>query len=399
MNGERTASGESIVNDRYTRSSAAGSGGWRTAGGGSVRGDVRYSSDDRGFPGPFGSDPGGTFAGVDAIARGTDNRWLTSIAGVVPMGTRVRTQAQVSYGWLDGRFVSSFGPSQSGWRRGAARVQSDVTVSPGIDVSAGFELQRERARSSYFTGASSQEIPITRQVEGYFAEGRWNRSQRVFVTAGVRVDDIRRDALEADPFAPRPAFPADAVVSTSPKVSAAWFVRPGAATFTKIRASAGTGIRPPDGFEIAFTDNPGLKPERSTSTEIGVDQAIAGGLGLLEATAFVNKYDDLIVAVGSFRESSRFRTDNISNARARGLELAGTGRRRIDSLDLQLHVAYTFLDTEVLAVDRSRTAPPPFKVGDPLLRRPRHQISLVLQLNSRHAAAYVQGGGRARRRP
>ena len=33
----------------------------------------------------------------------------------------------------------------------------------------------------------------------------------------------------------------------------------------------------------------------------------------------------------------------------------------------------TFLDTEILEVDGLSTAPPPFKPGDPLIRRPRHQ--------------------------
>jgi hypothetical protein len=47
--------------------------------------------------------------------------------------------------------------------------------------------------------------------------------------------------------------------------------------FIKIRGAVGTGIRPPDAFDIAFTDNPSLA-ERSTSAEVGVDQALCGGL-------------------------------------------------------------------------------------------------------------------------
>ena len=54
--------------------------------------------------------------------------------------------------------------------------------------------------------------------------------------------------------------------------------------------AGGTGIRPPDAFEIAFTDNPGLKPERSNSVEFGVTQTLAGGAVQLDATAFFNQY-------------------------------------------------------------------------------------------------------------
>ena len=404
-NGGVTAAGETIQNDDYVRDAMGASGGWRVASGRSLRGDVRYARDERGFPGPFGSNPVGAFAGVDDVSRGSDDRWLTSVAGVLPLGERVRTQAQISYSRVDGRFLSrpfapGFDPSESEStsRRLGARVQADVTVSPQLDFSAGLELQRERAGSTYITGASFQPIPITRAVAGYFAEGRWSAAQRLFVTAGIRIDDIQRDALEADPntYAPRPAFPAESVISTNPKISAAWFIRPDAGTFTKMRASAGTGIRPPDGFEIAFTDNPSLKPERSASVEAGIDQAFASGRGVIEATAFVNNYDDLIVAVGSFRGSSRYRTDNISNARARGVELAGTARGQMSRIAAHLYVAYTFLDTEVLAVDRAGGAPPPFTVGDPLLRRPRHQVSTTAQLHAGRFGMYVQGGGRGR---
>ena len=51
----------------------------------------------------------------------------------------------------------------------------------------------------------------------------------------------------------------------------------GATAWTSVHAAGGTGIRPPDAFEIAFTNNPELKPERSESLELGVTQAFAGG--------------------------------------------------------------------------------------------------------------------------
>jgi outer membrane receptor protein involved in Fe transport len=179
-------------------------------------------------------------------------------------------------------------------------------------------------------------------------------------------------------------------------VAAAWYLMPPSATATKLRAAAATGIRPPDAFEIAFTDNPSLKPERSRSVEAGVDQPVAGGHVLLQATFFHNIFDDLIIAVGPFDGSSRYRTDNISNARARGLELGSTVREQAGAVGLQAQIGYTFLDSDILAVDRAAAAPPPFEPGDPLLRRPRHQWFVDVAAVHGPLTAWVRGGGRGR---
>ncbi len=397
FNGTSLASGEEVVNDNYQRTSAGASGGWRHETGASVRGELRFERDERGFPGPFGSDPGGTFEGIDGISRGTDDRWIGSVGGTIPSGSRVRTHAQVTRNSIDSDFKSPFGDSASSSKRWTARAQSDVSVRRGLDVSAGIEFQRERARSTFITD-NSGEVPVTRSIAGYFAEGRWSAAERVFVTAGLRVEDIRRDELPgvSQPFSSRPEFAADRVVSTNPRLAAAWYVRPDPGTSTKVRAAAGTGIRPPDAFEIAFTDNPSLKPERSRSFEAGVDQVLASGHTLVEATLFRSTFDDLIVAVGRFQQSSQYRTDNISNARARGVEVASTLRGRARTLDLQARVGYTFLDTDILAVDNGATAPPPFEAGDPLLRRPRHQWSLDFAASGERVSAWIRGGGRGR---
>jgi outer membrane cobalamin receptor len=399
-NGRTTASGLRIENDDYARTTGSFAAGWRGSDGAHVRGTFRASRDERGFPGPFGSNPAGVFSGIDTVSRGTNDRLLASVAAVVPLSDRVRMHAQLAHDRLDSGFTSAFGVSHLDSRRLGARWQTDLALSESVDLSGGVEYLRERGGSTFITGTSG-EIPVRRQVAGYFGEARWRHRQRLFVTGGLRVDDIRRDTLEPDPagFPPRPDLAEDTVLSANPKVSVAWFARSDAASFTKLRASAGTGIRPPNGFEIAFTDNPSLKPERSRSAEVGVDQAMAGGLGLIEATAFVNSYDDLIIAVGSFGETSRYRTDNISNARSRGVELAGTARGRLNAavpIDLRLRATYTWLDTDILAVDRATGAPPPFEVGQPLLRRPRHQFSMDLVASAGRASAFLQGGGRSR---
>jgi outer membrane cobalamin receptor len=401
FNGRRTAGGEVVRNDDYQRQSLTAAGGWRGATGAALRADLRVSQDERGYPGAFGSNPAGLFGGIDDVSRGDYTRWTTGVAGVLPLTARVRTQASLGVSRMEGTFFSPFGESESWSRRASGQLQADVAIVPALDLSAGLDLLAERAGSTFITGAAFQPIPVERSVAGFFAEARWRASDRLFVTGGLRVDDIRRDALEEFPgfFSPRPPMPRDSVVSVNPRIAAAWFVTPVTANYTRLRAAAGTGIRPPDAFELAFTDNPSLKPERSLSAEAGIEQALAGGRLVLDATVFANEYDDLIVAVGSFAESSRYRTDNISNARARGLELSAAARTRLAArtpIDVEARVGYTFLATEVLAVDHGRSAPPPFEVGDPLLRRPRHQFSADLGLQAGRLSAFARGGGRGR---
>jgi outer membrane receptor protein involved in Fe transport len=114
----------------------------------------------------------------------------------------------------------------------------------------------------------------------------------------------------------------------------------------------------------------------------------------LQITAFRNEYDDLIVAVGrALQDASRFRTDNISNARAQGVELGAAWR---STWGLSVRAGYTWLDTAILAVDRAGAAPPPFSAGDALVRRPRHQGSVGLTYVRARVTGFLDVGGRGR---
>ena len=398
--GAAPAAGERVSNDDDRANHVALSGSWTGPRRAEVRSDIRVEENERGFPGPFGSDPAGLFPGVDRVSRGTNTTRTYAVGGGVDWTPRVRPLAQVSYADLEGEFTSPYGTSLSATRRFSARVQADLTARPALGLSLGVEFLQERGESTFITGAAFDPIPVRRSVVGPFAEARYERGSRLLVVAGVRLERIHRDALDDNPspFAPRPDFAADTRVATTPRVAASYFLQPAPARsrgWTKFHASAAAGIRPPDAFEIAFTDNPSLAPERSRSVDAGVEQALAGGLVVLDATAFLNRYDDLIVAVGrSLQDASQFRTDNISNARARGLEIAAALRA---PSGLEASLAYTWLATEVLAVDGlPGHAPPPFTPGDPLIRRPRHHVSLDLAMRRGRATGFLRAGARGR---
>ncbi len=396
------ATGEQVSNDDFVSTHGGATAGWRTMDGGDVRVTAHYTSGDRGYPGPFGSNPIGSYTAVDRLSRGVTRtrqfggRWAQPFSA----GAHALRQTLTASAFgLTSDFTSAYGLSSSTSRRLTVRSQTDLDLSSRLAVSAGVEYQRERATSTFITADSRGPVPIDRSIGGLFAEARYQPNTLLTLTAGVRAERIERDRLAAslDPYSLRPVFGVDVRTSVNPRASAALLLgseRPAAIGWTRVHTAAGTGIRAPDALEIAFTDNPNLKPERSWSVEAGVDQAMAHEHLLLGATAFYNRYDDLIVAVGpALRDASQYRTDNISNARSQGLELSAALRA---GLGLSARLSYTFLDSAVLAVDGLGSAPPPFDVGAPLLRRPRHGAALDLTYTRGPVTSFARVGARSR---
>ena len=241
-----------------------------------------------------------------------------------------------------------------------------------------------RARASNFITAGDA-VPVKRRVIGTFGEVAMERAssgsafRRAFAPSTSRA---RRWRSTRRRFRPT-GFADDSVVSVNPKIrSPGWSAgsRP-ARAHARGRAfgvAAGTGIRPPDAFEIAFTDNPDLKPERSRSVEVGVTQALVGGALSFDATTFFNQYDDLIISVGSAAAMSAAIAPTTSRMRGR----AGSSSRRLAARGRgsAVRASYTFLDAEIRAVDGTSQAPSPYHVGD-------------------RAAAPAKTSGLARRRP
>jgi outer membrane cobalamin receptor len=384
------ANGRTVSNDDAQGSQASATIGYRHAGSGTdLQGNVQYVDTERGSPGAFGSDPARRFTGPDRVSRGATRRVGGGARWVQPWfgaGSRVRQRVEFDTADYTVNFKSAFGASTGNTHRSHARVQTDVAASAEIGFSAGLEWLGESGASTFITAGAAGQIPVERSVTGVFGEARWTPVDRAAITAGVRRERITRDALPGDPlaFTPRPAFPEETITSVNPKIAASFLAGEG----TRLHGAFGTGIRPPDAFEIAFTDNSGLKPERSTSTEAGVSQSLANGAVRLDGTAFFNSYTDLIISVGrTFAGSSRWRTDNISNARARGVELSGGWRI---GAAIGITAGYTFLDTEILAVNGSAIAQTPYAVGDALLRRPRHSGSIDGTWTRHRAAAFAQ---------
>ena len=391
----RSSVGGSVSNDDYERVSGSGSIGWSDRASRRVRVDVKAGRNERGFPGPYGSDPAGSFFGLDTVSRGVNHQRAVGASAMIGSGRLVH-QAQLNWARTKGDFTSPFGPSSDETKRLTGRYQLD-TDARRVGISVGVEWLGEQADNTFITGLSFDPVPVNRNATGFFVEARPALGGRAYANLGLRIERLERSALESDVFS-RPAFDSQVVWSTNPKIALAWFARandtPNAAIgSTKLRLGAGTGIKSPTAFEIASTDNPDLKPERSRSVDVGIEQAVAGSRLMFDATWFYNKYDDLIVTVGSsLSGASRYRTDNIANARAQGLEVGGSWH---PTSALHVRGGWTFLDSEVLGVDTLPSqAPSPFTVGQRLFRRPRSAGSADVTWTDRRYTVFFTLNGR-----
>ena len=341
----------------------AGSGGLARRAGGAIRGERALRARRARLPGTVRHRiPSASSRGIDRVSRGTDDRWLPSLGGdAARRAARARARRRSRMDAIDGTYHEpvvrqprgSADRQRVASRRWNARVQSDVVGRrPRIDLSAGVEFQGERARSTYITGAASEMSRSNASVAGYFARSalaRWH--DRLFVTGGVRVDDIHRDALEGDPQRRSPRGPRSPPTTSSRRTRRS---RPPGSCARRRAASTEAARRRRhrhpsagrvrDRVHRQPVAEAGAQPQRRSGRRPGVRRRARPRRG----DRVPQRYDDLIVAVGSFVEASRYRTDNIANARARGLELAGTARARIATatpVDLEWRVAYTFLDT------------------------------------------------------
>ncbi len=241
------------------------------------------------------------------------------------------------------------------------RATADVRASMSLGSLAstvGAEVERQRQRS--FSESLSQWGPSV----GRSDHDRDNRAGYAHVTGvrgplafagGVRVEDNERFGRSA-----------------SWNVEAAW--RP--AGGTRVRASAGRGVKEPTFFENYaegwVRGNPELAPERARSVDVGVEQELVGGRVRLEVSVFHQRLRDLIQYVAYPASPSDPNYVNVAEAVARGLEAgAGVGAGAFSG-----GVHWTWLATEVVRAGGDDGPDADFVTGARLLRRPDHSVGV-----------------------
>lgn len=242
-------------------------------------------------------------------------------------------------------------------RRTVADLRAIWRTSGGTAIATGYELEQQEIR------AFSQSLS---QYGTSPARSHNERSNRAFYTqlslmrgglalnGGVRAEDNERFGSAA-----------------TWRAGAAW--RP-AGSGTRLRMSAGSGIKEPTFFETYAagfaTGNPELEPERSLSVEAGADQEL-GEAVTVSLTAFNQSYEDLIQYTFSTPAPGAPNFHNVARARSRGVEAEAAVRAG----RLAATGSYTWLDTRVEDSGFDEGPGATFVEGGPLIRRPEHSFA------------------------
>ena len=343
-----------------------------------------FDSNENGVPGPWGSDPMHAFTGIDTISRNKNNFSDYSAHYQADLSSRVRQELSGAFFLNNNGFISPYGFTLNKDLRANGESRTIVSIT-GRDVAAfGLSGSAEEVRNSYISDADFQMFPIRRRDLAAYAENRLELGGRFFLNIGLRGESLRTSAIPPDGFS-RPQFPAQTITAVSPKVAATY-----ALGTTRFHSSFGTGIRPPDGFDLAYTNNPALKPERTRSLDAGVEQRLFHDWLSLDGTYFHNRYHDLIVILGgSLDRLSYYQSDNLANSLAQGAEFSAKLR---PARWLFAEASYTLLQTEILSLNGAAgLAPTPFYVGQELIRRPRNSGSALVSFHRGRISANATG--------
>jgi vitamin B12 transporter len=229
-----------------------------------------------------------------------------------------------------------------------------------LSMTGGWELEQQRQRA--FTESLSEFGPSSDRSES----DRLNRAVYLHavgergdlaLNGGARLEDNERFGR---------------VVTW--QAGASW--QPTATGGTRFRASVGRAIKEPTFFENFATGfavgNPDLDPERAFSSEVGVEQSLAGGNVRLGVTAYLQRFQDLIQYTFSPPSPSDPNYFNVAEASARGVE----AEAELVLGPLRAGASWTLLRTQVVDAGFDEGPGATFVEGESLLRRPAQAVAL-----------------------
>lgn len=255
-----------------------------------------------------------------------------------------RFTSRAAVTWLrndrDYHFVRGTAPDY-GYSGTNLRFEYQGVVTPVDQAKLIFGYEHERPDYDFFGFGSTDSQRA--DIDSVYALGIVQPFTGLSVTGGVRHDDHSQ-------FGGATTLGANA--NYSPNDGA-----------TNVRLSYGEGFKAPSLYQLydAFSGNAALRPERSKSYDIGVDQSLADGRALMSLTAFLRDTTDQINY-----GNATFTYGNIDRTRAKGIE-ATLALRPVDALNVT--ASYSYID----AHDRSGR---PVFDGKRLPRRAEHAVSL-----------------------
>lgn len=315
-------------------------------------------------------------------------------------------------------------------KRAGLHYQDIAALTSSNVLTAGIDFEHESAVFTSANDFSRSRVSPERNNLGFYVQDQTAWRERLFVTAGVRVErntgNVPSD-LRAALTSLGSSVPLGNVgfgLTANPKVAVLLFARrhqeSSSLGATKFKATFGTGIKEPTLVEafspnLSFLGNPGLDPERATSFDVGAVQEFFGRRASVELTYFDNRFRNQIVfestaTFGPIRLPNGVLTNfiNSDRASARGIELIASARPG-GQFWSRLHVlgSYTFLRSRLDRAADVLTFPPPTfqgvfarnpEIGLPLLRRPRHSGSFEVSWVDRRFDISLDGSIVGKRR-
>jgi vitamin B12 transporter len=248
--------------------------------------------------------------------------------------------------------------------RGSLDLRLLAVPSSLLRLTVGSQLERESERQSGVTTSNFGGIATTpdtpfrrhRTTLGYYAQAVLDLPSGIAVNANARLD-------HNSGFGTFFTYRAGAVYRLPSR--------------TRVRASLGRSFKAPT-FCEQFCDAPfvvgdsGLRPERSTSWEVGLEQEIVPGLSLW-GTYFDQRFHDLVLYDGSAPPGSPTYFNGAA-AKARGVE---SGLTATPAHGIEISASYTFLSAK--ATEDAGMPSPTFARGERLTRRPAHSAELTFR--------------------
>ena len=249
-----------------------------------------FDSNDVGEPGPYGSNPVGLYPGLDLISRSKNNTSTYGLHYSDEITEHLRVDVIGRLLSEQQPYISPYGDSFNKDMRGYAEGRLTYAVSKVLDDRRRLSRShREEMRNTYVTNTNGDDFLLRRDNERHLPRKPFHVRQ-AFRQRRVCARRIYQTAR----FPPTPTairrgrfFPRGTVRRTESEDLGRLYGRCRRRAFT---LRIGTGIRPPGGSDLAFTNNPALQPERTESYDVGVEKRFFGDRLSLDATWFHNRY-------------------------------------------------------------------------------------------------------------
>jgi outer membrane cobalamin receptor len=340
-------------NDRFRNTTLAGNYGWKFSHANSLRLSVRSISSD-------GGEPGQTLLQPAYLGQSADQRdFFGNVSWDFSLGDHWQQHFAGSEAYIRQTFAEPpFANVFDEYNRAGFEEQTSYLYRQSA-VSFGYQYEVENG------------IPdgphVRRNNQGGYIDLRNQFGPRLTVTAGVRAED-------------NASFGTRVV----PRVGASYALRQGTNFWgaTRLLTSYGLGIKEPNftqSFEAdpCFPGNPALQPERSTTFNAGVEQALANDRVHLTVNYFHNDFYDIVSFAGGpptnscpYGTGTFFNTDS---ARAFG---ANTAIETKITRWLSIRGQYSYDDSRVLKAPNA--SDPTLTQGNRLFLRPLNSATLIV---------------------